>query len=94
MAYVFERDYSDMLVDIVFKLSKVFGEKTESVFCSYVYGAEGKRGVKEETGIEITEDQEVILSLIKKAEALHGAAKHILHEVDNTFMKGGSDAKN
>ena len=92
MSYILERDYGDMLADVIFELSKVFGEKTESVFCSYVYGARGKEEVKEETGIDITERQELILKLLRRAEDCRKEAKNILHEA-RYLLIGGWHAK-
>jgi len=78
-----KRCYEQLLQDAIFKLAKIFGEKAESVYWSYMLHTEGddpKDNVTYETGIRLSELEEAALNLMKEADDQYIQAKKTLYK--------------
>lgn len=77
-----EKSYGQLLTDVVFELSKVFREKTETVFFTFLYppGAnpDPKKEVMAECAVSLSETEEAVLSCLSKADDLYREAKQNL----------------
>jgi hypothetical protein len=79
------KSYNEHLEDIAWEMGKRFGEKAESVFCSFVFpeppeGTDSVVNVHNQTGIIVGEVDRVYLSLIKEAVELNEQSTQKLRE--------------